>query len=89
MLFEIQKVTDIRARDQMRSFVSQGRHRATYVHLRYASYLGLGSRLIVLALLLGAREVSFVGFDGMSSDGPRHAFEHGKELSREYHPREE
>ena len=47
-------------------------------HLRYQSALGLGSRLLLLSLLLGAREVGVVGLDGMSEHGPLHAFERYK-----------
>lgn len=49
-----------------------------YFHLRYQSALGLGSRLLLLAILMGAREIGFVGLDGVSEDGPLHAFERYK-----------
>jgi len=78
VFFELQKVHDFAARDGMHYFVRRHSTRCTYVHLRYASYLGLGSRLICLAALLGARDIYFVGFDGMSEAGPRHTFEPGK-----------
>ena len=46
--------------------------RYAYFHLRYQSALGLGSRLLLLAILMGAREIGFVGLDGVSESGPLH-----------------
>lgn len=58
--------------------------------LRFQAKLGVGTRLVALACILGAKEVHVVGIDGHSkksgagSDHDRHAFEKGKNSSATY-----
>lgn len=65
-------------------FVRRYGSRCDLFHTRYQSALGLGTRLLLLAILLGAREIAFVGLDGMSERGPLHAFEPYKANPRWY-----
>lgn len=48
--------------------------------LRFQSKTGVGAKLIVLATLLGAKEIHFVGVDGPPKEGldSQHSFEKGK-----------
>lgn len=51
----------------------------TYSHLRYRSKIGIMPRLIILATLCGAKEVLFVGMDGVPSKNIPHAFQPKKQ----------
>tara|TARA_Y100000592_G_scaffold96953_1_gene166532 strand:- start:62008 stop:63060 length:1053 start_codon:yes stop_codon:yes gene_type:complete len=60
--------------------------RCIYAHSRYRGKPGVGLRLLCYAALLGAKEVHFVGVDGMSENTKRgdfhnHAFQEGKRYS--------
>lgn len=79
VLFEIHKVNDLTFQNGIKHFVMDKETDYTYMHLRYASYLGLGSRLICQAVILGARKVYFVGLDGLQDQSTAHAFEPGKQ----------
>jgi len=48
--------------------------KVSYYHLRYFSKIGTAPRLIVLATLMGAKKISFVGVDGHPLGNP-HAFD--------------
>lgn len=45
-------------------FVEKYKDRVTFQHPRYTSVLGVGPRMLVQAMLVGARSVSIIGFDG-------------------------
>jgi len=47
----------------------------TYSHLRYRSKIGIMPRLIILATLCGAKNILFVGMDGVPSKRTPHAFQ--------------
>ena len=79
ILFEVQRTNDWEAWRETTQFVDRHEGRTSFFHTRYSSLLGIGARLICYAILLGARDVYFVGLDGMSKAGPQHAFEPKKE----------
>lgn len=49
--------------------------RMFFSHTRFFGKLGVGARMLILAASLGAKSVSFIGFDGPV---PGHSFEEGK-----------
>jgi len=54
--------------------------RSTFIHTRYRSKLGIGPRMIVLAIILGAKDIYFCGLDGYdSASDDTHSFESGKD----------
>lgn len=60
--------------------------RCVYAHPRYRGKPGVGLRLLCYAALFGAKEIDFVGIDGMSKDTKKgdlhnHAFQSGKRYS--------
>lgn len=59
-------------------------NKATFIHTRYRSKIGIGPRLLVLAILSGIKEIYFCGFDGYQkkSADSNHAFEKGKKIPR-------
>lgn len=61
---------------QIKEYASQ--YPATFCHTRYRSQIGVGARLLVLATLLGVKEVHFVGIDGLPTSKTTHAFQPGK-----------
>ena len=63
----------------MHQFSQEYPTRTTYFHTRYKSQPGVGMRMIVYAMLLGCRDIYFVGIDGFTNDGPIHCFEKDKE----------
>ena len=61
--------------------------RTMYAHTRYRGKIGSGPRLLCLAMFLGAKEIDFVGIDGMSKDTKKgelhnHAFQKGKKYNQ-------
>ena len=51
----------------------------TFFHTRYKSQPGVGMRFICYAILLGCKDIYFVGVDGFTKQGPLHSFEEDKE----------
>lgn len=76
--FEISKTNDVQAWESVRLFVEKYQSRCSFFHLRYASLLGVGARLLLYAIFLGVKDIYFVGFDGMTKAGTRHSFERFK-----------
>ena len=61
-------------------------NRCVYAHSRYRGKPGTGLRLLCYAILFGAKEIDFVGIDGMSKDTKlgdlhNHAFQPAKKYS--------
>ena len=61
--------------------------RVLWAHTRYRGKIGSGPRLLCLAMFLGAKEVHFVGIDGMSKNTKKgdlhnHAFQKGKKYNQ-------
>ena len=57
-----------------------------FAHFRYRSKVGTGTRLILSAILFGAKQIHFVGVDGMAPDTKigdlhNHAFQKGKKYN--------
>jgi hypothetical protein len=55
-----------------------------FAHFRYRSRVGTGTRLILSAILFGAKQIHFVGVDGMAPDTKvgdlhNHAFQAGED----------
>jgi len=50
----------------------------TYFHTRYRSKIGIMPRLILLAIFGGAKDILFVGMDGLPTRSMQHAFEQNK-----------
>ena len=69
---------DSRTPGEMRGIKKKYPSQSTYVHLRYRSRLGQLPRLLLLALHLKAKEIAFVGMDGLPNKKTPHAFEPGK-----------
>jgi len=70
--------TTNRSIDQIKRFVFQHPNQSTWMHTRYRSQIGAIPRLIVLATLLKASKVYFVGMDGLPTPKTKHAFQPGK-----------
>ena len=61
--------------------VKQMYDNVTYMHTRYRSRLGVGARLIVLAILLGIKNIYISGMDGYDVQSSKtHSFESNKSL---------
>ena len=75
LAFELERGGPVGSWRPVNQFVARYPERCGFFHTRYQSALGLGARLILLAIFLGAAEVAFVGLDGMTPDGPLHSFE--------------
>lgn len=73
--FEVDRGGPVGSWHQVNGFVARYPDRCGFFHTRYQSALGLGTRLLLLAVFLGASEIGFVGLDGMTAHGPLHAFE--------------
>lgn len=56
-----------------------------FYHTRYDSVIGIGPRFICFAAELKFSDIYFVGLDGVTAEGPRHAFEPGKKNPGWYH----
>ena len=64
---------------QMADFAKLFPNQTTFFHTRYKSQPGVGMRFICYAILLGCRDIHFVGVDGFTKKGPLHSFEEDKE----------
>lgn len=53
----------------------------TYAHLRYRAKIGIAPWLVLLAMFSGAKNIMFVGMDGLPTNKTPHAFELNKPLS--------
>ena len=62
----------------MHQFVDKYPNRCSLFNLRYQGAIGLGSRMVLSAVFLGAKNIYFVGLDGNTVNGPMHSFEKGK-----------
>ena len=63
------------------NFIKNQYDNVTYMHTRYRSRLGVGARLIVLAIALGIKNIYISGMDGYNVDSAdTHAFEENKQL---------
>tara|TARA_R110000824_G_scaffold399263_1_gene604505 strand:+ start:17514 stop:18485 length:972 start_codon:yes stop_codon:yes gene_type:complete len=75
----IQEISDLG--NKRINFIRNRYDNATYMHTRYRSRLGVGARLIVLAIVLGIKNIYISGMDGYDVNSTQtHAFEKGKEL---------
>ena len=75
----VQEISDLGARRIQN--IKSLHDNMTYMHTRYRSRLGVGARLIVLAILLGIKNIYISGMDGYdikSSD--THSFESNKSI---------
>ena len=68
--------------DEMVQFKERYPNRVFYYHPRYFSKLGAAARLLCLGSFVGAKQVSFVGFDG-NPVGKKHAFEGKNKIHNE------
>ena len=60
-------------------FESRFPERCLYMYNKYRSKIGTVPRILILAAVLGVKEISFVGMDGLNKDGSaNHSFELGK-----------
>jgi hypothetical protein len=75
IVFEIDRGGPVGSWRPVNQFVAEYPTRSAFYHLRYQSAIGLGARMLLFTILLGAKEVAFVGLDGMTDRGPLHAFE--------------
>jgi len=82
--FEIERGDYRKDYEIMHKFANKYPRQSSFFNTRYRSCLGLGPRLIILAILLGASEVAVVGLDGIprsDNDGSlTHAFNGNKSL---------
>ena len=63
------------------NFIKNQYDNVTYMHTRYRSRLGVGARLIVLAIVLGVKNIIISGMDGYDVNSTdTHAFEENKQL---------
>ena len=63
---------------KMHEFVDMHPDKCCLFNLRYQGAIGMGSRMILNAIFLGAKNIYFVGFDGNTVNGPMHSFEKEK-----------
>jgi hypothetical protein len=64
---------------ELAEFADKYPNQSTFFHTRYKSQPGVGMRMICYAIMLGCKEVYFVGVDGFTQKGPLHSFEKDKE----------
>ncbi len=82
--FEIERGDYLNDHKNLHNFVKTYPNRCSFHNTRYRSVTGIGSRLICYAILLGVREIYFVGaLDGVKNADQReirqlHSFEEGK-----------
>ena len=58
----------------MQKFVEMYPEHAGIFNLRHQPALGMGTRMLIHAILLGAKNIYFVGIDGNTIKGPMHSF---------------
>ena len=61
--------------NSIRHFTEQFKDTISFNYTRYSSNLGVGHKLIILAIFLGASEIYTVGNDGQNSKEGAHAFD--------------
>lgn len=76
--FEIERGDDPRAYEDMKWFCERYPDRTEFFHTRYRSQPGVALRLLVFAVLAGAKAVKFVGIDGFEGQTNDHYFEGSK-----------
>ena len=64
---------------EIADFASQYPDNTSFFHTRYKSQPGVGMRFLCYAILLGLKDIYFVGIDGFAPQGPLHSFEKDKE----------
>ena len=75
----LQEITDFGAKRL--EYIKDRAPYSSYFHTRYRSKLGVGPRLLITAIMMGAQNVYFCGFDGYSVDSEdNHSFEKGKQI---------
>jgi hypothetical protein len=74
-------VTPYREPEDVKSLKKNLKDQLMWLHFRYFSKLGAAARLLVLANILGAKKVYFVGLDG-DPTGQEHAFETSKNIDK-------
>mgnify|MGYP005822925461 FL=1 len=62
----------------MHQFIDRYPNKCSLFNLRYQGAIGLGSRMVLSAVFLGAKNIYFVGLDGNTVHGPMHSFEKDK-----------
>ncbi len=84
MWFEIERGDDIKEWQYLKQFVNKYPHSCGVFNTRYRSCSGVGNRMVILAIMLGATKIGIVGIDGSSAidvDGNlKHAFNGNKKL---------
>jgi len=63
----------------VRSLTTRFKENSSYNYIRYSSALGVGYKLIILAIFAGASEIYVVGNDGFVSKNMDHAFDGRKQ----------
>lgn len=63
---------------EIKKFKDKWDGRCTWMHTRYRSQIGAIPRLILLATMMRASKVYFVGMDGLPTPKTKHAFQPGK-----------
>ncbi len=75
----IQEISDLG--NNRINFIKNQYDKTTYMHTRYRSRLGVGARLVILAIVLGIKNIYISGMDGYDIDSvDTHAFEKNKKL---------
>lgn len=75
----IQEISDLGSKRI--NFIKNQYDNTTYMHTRYRSRLGVGARLIILAIVLGIKNIYISGMDGYDvNSSETHAFEKNKKL---------
>lgn len=60
--------------------IKENHDKCSYFHTRYRSRLGVGARLVILAILLGTKNIYISGLDGYDINNSKtHSFETGKD----------
>ena len=69
---------------KINNLINKFEEQSTYNYTRYSSTLGVGYKLIVLAIYAGASEIYTVGNDGFISKNMKHAFDGTKQSPNWY-----
>ena len=84
MWFEIERGDNIKEWKYLKQFMGKYPLSCGVFNTRYRSCSGVGNRMVILAIMLGAAEIGIVGIDGSSAidvDGKlKHAFNGNKKL---------
>ena len=65
-------------RKSMHKFSEKHGERCSLFNTRYRGAIGMGAKMILYALFMGAKNIYFVGLDGNTVNGPMHSFEENK-----------